>query len=86
MAINPVERAKRLAEESRAKRGDPVCVGGMTHRVERASYMIAGWVRTFCGLYAQYSAPEDGPKPSCRQCAKLWQQAPEQTEEPPWGS
>jgi len=84
MAVDPLERARRLAEECQAKRGDLVLVGAMAHRVERASYMLAGWVRTLCGLYAQYSAPEGEPQLSCRRCAKLWRQSPGPTEVPPW--
>ena len=70
MAVDPVERARRLAEESEARRYDPVLAGGVVHRVERASYMVAGWVRTFCGLYVRYTEPNDEPAPSCRRCTK----------------
>ena len=68
------ERAHRLAAESPARAGDRVLAGGKVHRVERPSYMLAGWVRTFCGEIVRYEVAGNEPSPVCRRCAKAFQQ------------
>ena len=71
------ERAHRLVAESSAHTGDRVLAGGKVHRVERPSFMLAGWVRTFCGETVRYETAGDEPLPVCRRCAKAWQQPSE---------
>lgn len=67
------ERAHRLVAESPAHAGDRVLAGGKVHRVERPSFMLAGWVRTFCGETVRYELAGDEPSPVCHRCAKAWQ-------------
>src|SRR5579875_2117598 len=51
-----------LAEESKARRGDRILVGGISPASTGAACMIAGWVRTFCDLYAQFDFPVAEPR------------------------
>ncbi len=71
---DPVERARRLAAECAARPGDKVLAdGSKVHRVERASYILAGWVRTFCGRTCQPS-PLYPEAPKCRACERAWKE------------
>lgn len=71
------ERAQRLAAESEARAGDRVLAGGKVHCVERPSFMLAGWVRTYCGETVRYELAGDEPLPACRRCAKASQRPSE---------
>jgi hypothetical protein len=64
------DRAHRLVAESPARAGDRVLAGGKVHRVERPSFMLAGWVRTLCGEIVRYELAGNEPSPVCRRCAK----------------
>jgi molybdopterin biosynthesis enzyme len=65
------ERPYRLAMESPARAGDRVLAGGKVHRVERASYMLTGWVRTLCGQIVRYQVAGDEPSRVRRRCASF---------------
>lgn len=77
MSETSVQRAKRFAAESPARMGDPVLIGQETtiHRVARPSFIVAGWVRTFCDEGAKYQPVPDDPsikRQHCDTCRTKW--------------
>lgn len=72
---DPAQRAKRLAEEAAFRPGDPVQVGNKVHRTERASYLLAGRVRTFCGKTVAAAPAGGGHVLHCQVCERAWSEA-----------